>query len=910
MEKFFKRPWLIVAVIGAITLFFAAQLPRAQLDNNNFRFVPEKDPERIASNNIDKEFGSQVMILVGLERRYGTVLEADFLNKLRGYVDQLKTLNIVDSVMSVVSTDYITGSEDAIVVEPLVPDDFSGTPKEIAELKDRLLSWDLYKHSLVSDDFRSTQILIYLNVKTEEAGSPEIMTAYRNVKKLASEAGFPGTEFYITGLPVFSSVVSEAMSADLVFLIPLVILVVMIVLFLSFRRAGGIILPLLTVAVSAVWAIGAMPLVGIRLSILSTVLPVILVAVGSAYGIHVVSHYYDEMSGRKNVGDAEHREIIYAVLRKVGWPVFLAAITTFAGFISFCFTSVVPIFEFGIFSSFGVMAAFAVSVTLIPALLIIRGPVRRTPKYKMSEIEAGSEDPLSGAIADSLCAVSRKRRTVLGIAVIAVLLSCFGVAHLVIDNVLVEYFKPNTDIVRSDTFIRKYFGGSKTVSVVVSSDIPGEVLRPDVLGAMDGLEKYLSENVPEVGKIVSFTDMVKRINQIVNADESPDGIAPATSAFSESTDAGEPSFGFGDAASDQEAPAFGFGDVAAPEKTTTESGVTGQSDSDFAAHKREAPPLDALAVADLVNRAMSASDRRGISVEELQQQLYKAVNYKGMSYYEIPADPAKYGKRTPEDLKNLVSNYLVLLSGDISSFANDPLEPTAIRMSVQLRTMGQIDSDRAVDAIRGYIRERFPKDMKVEIGGTLLVERSLNHLVVQSQLTSVGISLLIVFLILSIYYRSASAGLIGLASLSISILINFAVMSIAGIKLNIGTSMMASLIVGIGIDYIVHYMAAYHHEYLATGGQGDFMRRTFLTSGKAILFNAVSVSAGFAVLMLSQFNMLADLGFLIALAMVTSAVVSLTILPVLLNLLKPAFIRRPLPQEKLLNKLNGKEGIK
>jgi len=217
---------------------------------------------------------------------------------------------------------------------------------------------------------------------------------------------------------------------------------------------------------------------------------------------------------------------------------------------------------------------------------------------------------------------------------------------------------------------------------------------------------------------------------------------------------------------------------------------------------------------------------------------------------------------------------------------------------VQMRTVGQIDTDRAIQAIRSYADRPFPKDVHVEIGGTALVEEALNRLVVRSQFTSVGLSLLMVFLILSFYYRSGVAGLIGLAPLSISILINFAVMGAFGIKLNIGTAMVASITVGIGIDYIIHYMAAYHHEYLITGGKGDFLRRTFLTSGKAILFNAASVGAGFAVLTLSRFNILADLGLLIAITMGTSALISLTVLPVLLTVVDPAFIKRPLPQDR------------
>ncbi|MFA5851733.1 MAG: MMPL family transporter [Spirochaetales bacterium] len=548
MEKFFKHPRWIVAAIAVLTIFFALQIPRAQLDNNNFRFVPEKDPERLTMKHIDDRFGSQIVILVGLERKHGTIFDADFLKKVRSFSAEVGKIGIVESATSIVSTDYITGVGDSIIVEPLVADTFSGTGEEIAVLKDRLTSWELYSRALVSDDFSSTQILVNLAIPPEDAGKPEVVAVHKSIKRLAEQAGFDDTNIYITGMPVFSSVVNDATRNDLIFLVPLVVLVVVLVLLLSFRRLSGIVLPLLTVLISAIWAVGAMPLFGIKLSIISTVLPVILVAVGSAYGIHVVSHYFDEIAGKSNLSEAEHRALVFAVLHRIGQPVLLAALTTFAGFASFCFTKVIPIFEFGIFSSFGVLVAFVVAVTLIPALILIRGPVKKVPRFKTSEIEPGQEDPLSAAIADGLGHLVARKRTTLFVACSIIFISLFGVSRLVIDNVLVEYFKPNTDVVKSDSFIRAKFGGSKSVSVVVSTEIPGEVLRPDVLAAMDGLATYLKEKVPEVGKTTGFTDIIKRINQVFNADESPAGLKPSVAANRAQAPAGpsgDMAFGFG-----------------------------------------------------------------------------------------------------------------------------------------------------------------------------------------------------------------------------------------------------------------------------------------------------------------------------------------------------------------------------
>jgi len=161
---------------------------------------------------------------------------------------------------------------------------------------------------------------------------------------------------------------------------------------------------------------------------------------------------------------------------------------------------------------------------------------------------------------------------------------------------------------------------------------------------------------------------------------------------------------------------------------------------------------------------------------------------------------------------------------------------------------------------------------------------------VQSQLISIIISLVMVFLIISISYRSAMAGAISIVPLSLSILLNFAVMAFLGIKLNIGTALVGSVAIGIGVDYIIHYLAAYYREWQIS--KEGFLARAYGSSGKAIMINAISVGAGFGVLALSEFNILAQFGLLVALTMATASLSALIVLPVLLNWLKPNFLNK------------------
>jgi predicted RND superfamily exporter protein len=337
---------------------------------------------------------------------------------------------------------------------------------------------------------------------------------------------------------------------------------------------------------------------------------------------------------------------------------------------------------------------------------------------------------------------------------------------------------------------------------------------------------------------------------------------------------GDFGFGFGDFGF-----GFGFDEPAPPAPAAASSAGTGGADRDKVYTEGEL-----FAIFD-----RAANQSRSMSASDLVWELKKQVNYEGASYYEIPVDPKRYGKTSPEELQGIVSNYLLLLSGNINDYANDPLEPTAVKSTIQLRTMGMIDSHEVFREVEKYVEANFPDNIKVTMGGTTMVESSLNDLVVQSQITSMLISVLGIFIIISIANRSLVAGLMAMTPLSISILLNFAIMGLTGIKLNLGTSMVGAVSVCVGIDYTIHCLEAYRREYRAAQ-DADFLRRVFFSSGKAIIINATSVGVGFAVMLLSSFVMLADFGLLVAFTMFSSSLVSLTVLPAMLALIKPKFI--------------------
>lgn len=880
MNKLFRRPWLVVAAVAAVTVFFALQMPRTVLDNDVVNFIPKDSPEVRAYEDQQDLYGSQVVMLMGLKNPSGTVFEKTFLLKVKELTARLEKLPLADSVTSLTNTDSIRGEGDSIVVKPLVSEDFSGTPAEIEALKEGVLGWDLYRRSLVSDDFRSTQVLVAIKTamsQTNQAGPPvdNKKLMYADIQKVLSEVGTEGLEVYLAGTPVMAVLMSQNMTKDLVVLIPLVVLVIVVSLYLSFRRLGGILLPLTTVLVSSIWTIGLMALLGVKLTMIATVIPVILVAVGSAYGIHVVSHYYDQaLTQAKTLDKAEYHSLVLGVLGKIGLPVLLAGLTTMAGFGSLAFTSILPVRDFGIFSTFGVFAALVVALTLIPALLLIRGP----HEVKGVNTYDPDQDLVSRGLVKLFTPFIRHPRVTLSVSALVVALSIWGTTLIVVDNATVEFFKGDTEISRADRFLRTDFNGTKTFNINVKGTQKGDLNDPEVLAAMDGLAGWLEKEFPEVGKVISYSQFIKRMNQVLNADEPADGLRGEVSA----------------PAAEEEVAAFGFGfDEAGAEAEPEAKAVPAAAN----------PQLTRAALLDLLNQAVLLADERAIGAPELLTLINRASNYQGAAYYEIPRDPARYNQADRQGLKNLIGNYLVLVGEGTDQWSDDPLEPTQARMAVQVNSTGNLATGRIADAIRDYAAHRFPEGYTVELAGLAFIEKGVTDLIIQSQIWNILSSVALVILILAVFFRSLVAGLLSIVPLSVAIIVNFGIMGFFGIKLDAATSMVAAIAIGTGIDYTIHFLVAFHRDRKSHGEFHAVMERTILRTGKAIMFNAVSVAAGFAVLALSTFNPLMFLGILIAITMATSSFVALTLLPILLDLFQPKFLDKPM----LTEVLGGKE---
>ncbi|MGM0501274.1 MAG: efflux RND transporter permease subunit [Bacillota bacterium] len=884
MKKILKWPWLIIAVITIVTIFFAVQLPQIEINNAVKIFLPEDHPSKVANNKMEETYGSSDVIAVAVKSKRNKLLSAANIEKIDQLTKSLENLINVEEVTSLTNADYIEGTTEGMKVQELLRE-VPTNEEEVLKVKEKLLSWQLYQGNLYSRNLKETQIRVKLK---KELTINEKEEVYNNLNQVLNNHETGNLKFYVAGSPAINVLMGNNMESDLRRLVPFVIAIVLAVLYISFRNLGGVVLPLLTVSISTIWALGIMALLKIELTMVSTVIPVLLVAVGSAYGIHIISHYYDDLrtEPEDDLTEERHREIVVNTVKKVGKPVLLAGLTTIVGFASLSTSNIIPIKEFGVFTAIGVFTALIVAITLIPSILLVQ---HSNLQYKENK---KGKDKINSVLLTLYDYFSGARLRILALVVLIVIVSGYGMSKIVIDNIMIEMFKEDTQIRKADNFINDHFSGTNILNIMIKGPEKGSLTNPEVLKDMEELQRYLTDNYSQVGKVTSVADFIKRMNQVMHY---PEQQQQSNTASNQSATKNETTTDFGEETTSSfgEENTTDFGS----EETTTDFGNETNKDKSQSTNQQweQAPSQQRLSeeeVVALLNRAVLKAEQLNLTGEELVEAVNKELNYKGAAYKEIPYNPDKYPANTRSQLKNLISQYLLMYSGSLDDLINHQLEPSQGRMIVQLKTGSNIVTRKVENEIKNYVDQYFPEGYQVSLAGHADMSLAVNQLIVSSQIMSIVVSLIAVFLIVAITYRSWVAGFYGIIPLSISLLINFGIMGYTGIRLDIGTAMVASIAIGIGVDYTVHFLSAYHHERQKSDDLEQVCQQTLLTAGKAIIFNAAAVAAGFSVLLFSNFYPLVNLGLLVTITMLTSSVASMTILPALLNLFQPDFISK------------------
>ena len=752
MKKLFKvalaQPIVVMVLALVITILAAtSMMADFRMETNLDKYMPATHPAFVFSDEADERFMIRDAILIALEHP-DTIYNPDSLAKIIQIDEALRGIDGLSEsrIQSVYTGDNILGTEDGLDVRRFYTEAPAGQA-EADRIGALVRANNMIAGRLVSTDERTALIIVEL------PGSGFSRSLYDQVLALAD--GYSGPEtVHVAGRPIVEGTLGVLGPEDMKRTGPLVLLVIAAVLILVLKQVRRAIITLMVVLFSTIWTFGLMSSLGIPLYSISIMIPVMLVAIGVAYAIHLYNQIDHYTSGNP---DASRRDIASNAISVIGSPALFAALTTVAGFVSLVTSQVFPVKYFGLFTAFGVFMSYMLTMFLVPAGIMAFGNGRKKKRLPGDRaLEYGAlEHGLGARFAN---AVSTHPRLVYSLTAILVALSLWGVSLVWINTSFLANFEKSSAIVQTDAFVNRNFGGTSSVNIILDSEEYDTFKNPEVLSLMDEMQTGALA-LPKVGDALSLTTYLKRLHFSMNAED------PAFDAIPDSSD--------------------------------------------------------------------------------------MVAQY--LLLYEMSGDPENLWKVVDADYMG----------------AN---------ITIQMKSDDTLTIQGVVDYVDTWTEEFAELGIRIRYAGSGYKSLVFSDLILQGQISSLGLSVLIVFVLVAFLFRSLLLGAIATIPILISIMVNFGLMGLLGVPLTISTAIISSIAVGIGVDYAIHFITQYREAYKTLGSEDRAARFAMGHTGRAISLNAGIVISGFMVMVFSVFPPNRAIGLLVSLNMITALVATITIM--------------------------------
>mgnify|MGYP003388557420 FL=1 len=494
---------LVLIVLGTLANLYSIKQNFA-LETDLETYMPKSHPAFIFSDKAEEQFDIRDAILIAFSDSSGIYNESTF-KKIKALTKAIQKLEVVedrDDVLSLYTADNIKGEDSGLEIEPF----FKRIPKtetHFSQIAANVRSNEMVYKRLVSEDEKST--LIFTKIK-DNSFSEEL---YEEILTLANSYKGDGLEVYVAGQPIVEGTMAILMPKDMKKMFPLVLLLIFIVLFVVLKSFKASVISMLVVILSSIWTFGLMLGVGIPIYAPSSLIPVMLIAIGVADAIHMFSHLQLQNKLHKNWSK---EALIVNMNTEMFSPVLMTSVTTAVGFLSLLSSDIIPIKYFAAFTAFGVIIAMVFSFVLIPAALNLVG----IPKSKATAKTADTKFSIKSKRL-ALRLVTYKK-SVFAVTVIVLLFFGFGMSKVWINSSFLARFPDSNPLVTTDAFVNEHFLGTTTINVILESDEPGKFKTAEVLNLLDDLAMDVVRDNDNVGGSISLVDFIKRMNKVLNED--------------------------------------------------------------------------------------------------------------------------------------------------------------------------------------------------------------------------------------------------------------------------------------------------------------------------------------------------------------------------------------------------------
>jgi predicted RND superfamily exporter protein len=736
-----RTSYFVIAIIVAITFGCVYLISELRFSYDFEAFFPQDDPETDFYIHFRDEFETDNdFFIVALENDEG-IYDLEFLTLVDSLTNRLKEVKNITEVLgpTQINKYYKDPVLGQVFTIPLLrwnePDQYEVDKLKVEESPGMI-------GLFFSQDGKSVAI----NMK-HAGGLSKVkcdQLSY-DIENLVGQFSFDKT--HVIGRALGQRLYVELMLKELILFISLSLLLTVVFLFVAFRSGWGVIIPTLIVLVSIIWTLGFIGILGKDLDLMLTVLPTIIFVVGMSDSVHVLTKYLQELrSGRDKI------EAIRYAFKSIRLATFLTALTTSIGFLTLVFSNIEPISDFGIYTSVGIMLAYGLTYTLLPAILLLAKP-KRLYMY------ASSDDFWTKYLHAFLRWILRRRYKIMYGSVALLAVCGYGIYLVKVDNKMLEDLRDRHRLKQEFFFMEEHFSGCRPFEMAIVLNNDSMIYSPEFFQELDKINAWLISEY-KVGSLISLNEIIKA--------------------------AGE---------------------------------------------------------------AMNAGQRE---------------------FYAVPDDP--------DELKRILKFLKRKDFEEVMSLYYDADEKT-LRISGKVGDYGRRHYEELNMKLDDFVQKNTSGNFKHRVTGTAQLIDLNNRYLVENMVWDLLLSVIVIGLIMGFVYKSPKMVLLTIIPNIVPLVIVGGIMGFAGIPFKVSTSIIFNIAFGIAVDDTIHFLARVR-TFLREGKNPLYaVKRTFLTTGKAMVVTTLILSGGFLTLVLSDFMGTFYIGLLISMTLFIALIAELMISP-------------------------------
>ncbi len=850
-----KGRW-VYFFLAVLTAFAAFQMRLIQIDTDPENMLAESHSARTFHNEVKQTFAMHDAIVVGLvvaddlakgdgakddEAKDDEVKDGIYTPESLAAIHQVT--NHVLAIEGVISRDVMSfstvdnikqGSDGSLEFSWLMASP-PETASASAQLRDSIERLPLLYDTLAASSGNAAAIYIPIADKNESYRIAQDIRAYlANI----DTAG----QWHITGLPVAEDQFGVEMFVQMAIAAPAAGAMIFILLFLFFRNWSLITAPMIVAMGTVIITMGALIGMGFTVHIMSSMIAIFLMPIAVVDSVHILSEFSDRYKPGENAG-----KVITQVVEHLFKPMLFTSLTSSAGFFSLMLTPIPPVQIFGAYIGFGILLAFLITLTFIPAYISRMSPAAlnklQVALHQSEEADnsEGSSTLLKRTVNKLRYIALNHRALVIAVFGAITLVSAWGITQININDNPVRWFKQDHEIRVADRALNAEFAGTYNAYLVIT----------DTNESTDASKVLNEAKLP-----ASLGEWVEQTQATINQSDDANKMSELAMRIDDAL----------------------FSNLNDDEQTALESLLQVVDAANGNANTFQQPKVlkhieglqSYLATQPLIGKTQSLVDVVKVVNRELRSG--------NETDYVLPAN----NRGVAQTLMQYQSSHR---PQDLWHFVTPDYRQTLIWL--QLTSGDNQDMTNVISLVEDYFAKNpLPQGLSYDWAGKAYLNVVWQENMVTGMLESLLSAFVIVFVMMVLLFRSFVFGVLAMLPLTITITFIYGLIGIVGKDYDMPIAVLSALTLGLSVDFAIHFLARAREIYKETGSVPETLDAMFDEPASAITRNALVIALGFTPLLLAPLVPYITVGVFLASIMAVSALVTLLVLPAAMVFLK------------------------